>query len=950
MNNFRHFFRAGFVLCVLLCMFLGGCSSGPANKYGTFNENVPLVTDTAVLTGKLDNGMSYYVLGNPKEENRIFLRLAVKAGSILEDDDQKGVAHFVEHMAFNGTEHFAENELINYFESIGMAFGPEINAYTSFNETVYMLEVPADDPEMLDQALLVLHDWASALTFDETELEKERGVVIEEWRLGRGANGRVQDKQLPFLFNGSKYAERLPIGDPEIIRTISRDRVIDFYKEWYRPDLMAVILVGDADPQKLVSAIKKTMGTIPAPEETRVLPEYSVPPRTEADILVVRDPELKYTTIQILEQKDFRGIKTAGQFREEVIKGMALSIFNDRLAEKTQDADPVMLSTYAGFQQLAKTSRFSYLGMIPQPGRFEEAFEMMITELLRLQQFGITETEFSRKKETFLESVEQDWLNSETVLSSERIGDLLQVFLYGEPMLSKRDQYNLYMQILPYITLEDLNGAVENWLTGRGNIMMISAPESAADIPDRAGLFNLWQNWIPEEPLTPYEEDNSSRPLFEDSDLPGPSGKITAEKKYSKTDIREWILSNGAKVYFLKTDFMSNENLFYAFSKGGASLVQDRDYPSSIASIDYALMSGLNNFSAIELEKKLAAKTVRVTPWLTDSWEGFDGISSNKDIETLLQLVNLYFSKPYFTDSAWASYIIQQKAVVESRKNAPVEQFINIIWKLVYNNDPRRQRLSENLVAEMDRKTAEAIFRERFTDAGDFTFVFVGSANEKELKDLCIKYIGSLPSSGKKEDARYTGKGFPSGVVSDTLKMGIEPQSRVYMGFGGDVEFGPEEYELFDIFMSLMDIRLREVIREKMGGSYGVSVYGSLTGYPKPRFLISIEFGCEPGREEALSDAVIEQIHWLQNTAVPQSYITKLRETYRRSSETGFKNNKYWQSRITQSLMRGIPVDAIKDTETTIELITPERMRQMANTYLDTGNYVRAVLLPQDAP
>lgn len=935
------------LLCTIaLSLLLVACTSVSTPQPSTVEAGA-LTGDSAVTRGVLDNGMGYLILKNGEPANRLFLRLAVKVGSILEDDDQKGIAHLVEHMAFNGTKNFAKNELIDYFESIGMSFGPEINAYTGFDETVYMLEIPADDPAILQKSLLVMQDWASALTFDQTELDKERGVVIEEWRLGRGANGRVQDGQIPFIFNGSRYGQRLPIGDPSTIKTITRDRVLDFYTKWYRPDLMSIIIVGDADPAVLQDAVKKSLGTIPGSKNPPLRPEFPLVPQKDPSVLVIRDPEISYTTIQILEQYPVSQLNKAGDLRTKIVQNMAFSIFNQRLAEKTLLANPQMLAAQAGLQRIAKPTEFSFVGMVPSNGNFTQAFKQLLEELDRMETFGVTTAELAREKQSSLDSIEQVWLNRDKIASASRAGALVQEVLYGETMISLKDRYELYKTLVPQISLQEISRVIDGWYTGRGKLLFVTANEKATDIPSDSELLSLWQNWKSETPLTAYTENNLDRPLFDPSQQPQAAGKVTKEEMVSKTGIKQWTLSNGAKVLLYPSTFKANEILFSAYSKGGNSLVPDAEFPSALIATSFGQMSGLNGFTAVDLQKKLAGKTVSGGTWMDESWEGLYGSSSVADLETLFQIINLGFTKPHFSSDAYQALIAQLKTVAESRLNDPSEVFSDLKKKLLYASHPRKANLSQAMVEAMDQATAERAYRSRFADAGDFTFVFVGSFDEKQLKSLAETYLAVLPGKGSKEEARPLSLAFPVGITGDTLSRGIDQQSRVFLGFGGKPVIAPGDYELFDALASLLDIRLRETIREDLSGSYGVQVGAFLSGYPEPSFEINIEFGCEPGREESLAKAVIDQLLLLQSTEVPETYITKLRENVKRSHEEGLRNNQFWMGRIMTLSMQGRKLDEITATAEVMSSITAASLKAAANKYLNTTNYVKAILMPQ---
>lgn len=947
------------ILTLVIAALLGGlllgftavsCASAPRSAYPEgLSAKTALPADPAVLSGRLENGMAWKILRNGEPKNRIALRLAVNAGSILEAEDQRGIAHLVEHMAFNGSEHFAKNELIDYFESIGMAFGPEVNAYTSFDETVYMLEIPADDPQILEQSLLVLRDWAAGLSFDQEELDKERGVVIEEWRLGRGASGRANDKIFPFIFAGSLYSERLPIGDPEIVKTVSRERVVDFYRDWYRSDLMTVTLVGDADPSVLQAALEQSLGTIPRAKGKAGRPVPAGPKGGDPAVLVFTDPEIQYTTVEILEPSPSRVAKTLADLRASLVRSLAESAFNGRLTEKTLVADPVILGAGAGSQRLSRASDFAYLAMVPQPGKFREGMKELVTEWLRYRQFGITAGELDRARESVLDSVKQAWLDREKIPSSSISGSLVNEALYGDVRLSPDDELRYTEALLPLITKEEVDASIAKWFTDRGTALVVTANAAATDIPAEAELLDLWQNWKDETALVPYVEAGLERPLF-DPELAAPETGVSvlSERKLTSEGLLEWRLSNGVTVLALPTDYKNNEVLFSAWSKGGTSLPSDADYPSAAVAASWAQMSGLNGYSAPDLQKKLSGMTVGASPWIGSSFEGLSGSSSVKDLETAFQLLNLYFTRPSFSGEAWGSLIAQLETVAAARKNDPAQAFEDLKSRLLYGDDLRHAPLTPELVALMDRGRSEKAYRERFAGAGDFTFVFVGSFDPDALKALALAYLGALPSPGTAEEARALDPPFPSGKVAETLKRGVDPKSRVFLAFGGPAEISGQDRELYGELCSLLEIRLREIIREDMSGSYGVSVRGSLQSYPAGRFETTIEFGCEPGREEELASAVFEQIRWMQGASIPEKYVTKLRENLKRAREENYRSNGWWLNRIMAFGTEGRDYTLMRDEGLILRDLTGDTLQALAKRWFNAENCVQAYLKPEN--
>lgn len=932
-----------FSLFVAALLLFSACASLSTSS----DESALLHTDSRVVSGMLDNGLSWMVMENHEPENRIILRLVVRAGSVLEDEDQKGIAHLVEHMAFKGTRSFGKEDLVDYFETIGMAFGPEVNAYTSFDETVYKLEIPADDPAILDRSLAILREWADSLTFAPEELEKERAIVIEEWRVGRGASQRVRDRQVPVLFRGTPYADRLPIGDPEIIRTLSRERIIDFYRDWYRPELMTVIAVGDADASLLEKKVRAVFAGIPASKNPRPRPEPKTPPVPDPEVLVVRDPELTYTTTQILQTQDVLSLRTTADYRQRLVESIAFSAFNSRLQEKTVVSDPLFLAAESGAWRLVPALRFSWLWMAPSPGKYEQAFESLFVELERLKRYGITPGELEREKTARLEQVRKSWQDRESVSSTEHGDSLVWSVLFDEPYLSLDTRFELSQQLLPGITADEVFTTVRSLFPGKGTLLLVTASDEARDVPGEDTIRRLWNTVTDNREITAYEDTVSTRTLFP-GELAEKRGSVVARHELSEDGIVQLDLSNGATVIIHPTDFRENEVLFSAFSKGGSSLVSEKEYPSAAAAVDYVSFSGLNEFDPVALKRELSSYSVSVYPWIRESHEGLSGNSTKEDLEILFQLINLHITRPGFTPSGWSSLMTQLRTHAENRRARPEEQFNDMLKDMLYGDTVRFANLDLSMVASMDPSVAERIYRERFAGADDFVFVFTGSIDEDTVVALAEQYIATLPVFGVREDARPVRPPFPQGIVRRSLESGLAPKSMVFIGFGGEEPLRDMDYELFGQFRSLLDLRLREAIRETLGGSYDVWIAGSRTGYPDERFVLQIQFGCEPGREAELTRAVIAELTSLRENPVTEKDLVKLREQYRRTLESGLQSNNFWHSRLVQVLMRGEAVSLITDTEAVLSRLTAGTLQEQARRYIDPENYVSGWLLPAE--
>ncbi|MDR0708815.1 MAG: insulinase family protein [Spirochaetaceae bacterium] len=939
---------------LLLCVVLAGCAT--AGNTGPAPGEL-LRDDPAVISGILENGLSYRILPNRYPENRIFLRLVVKAGSVLEARNERGIAHLVEHMAFNGSAHFSENELYKYFETLGMAFGPEVNAYTSFDETVYRLEIPADDSEALSTSLTVISDWASGLTFDEAELEKERGVVLEEWRLGRGVDGRAWDALLPFLFPFSRYAARMPIGKPDIIRKAPRDRIVNFYKKWYRPELMTLIIVGDADGALLERAVKEGLSSIPASEKPRGQPSYPVSIAKTKLSLRLSDPEAPYT--QVFIGSLFPSVRVKTREDQRLFTAGAVSVYalSARINEQVQDG-ALFLGGEVYMIPALRSVNAGAVWFNPRPGMFDDAFKTVIDEIDRFVKYGITETELERQKANLRSNALDVWQNNKKAESPDIAYRLVESVLNETPFLSADAEYQLALETINALTADEVNAVIKRYFGGRGSRLLTIAPPDAG-VPSKAAINRMWKHYR-KPSLGPYNDDLDDRPLFP-PELAGRPGSISAERVLSNgsggtpadvpSAITEFTLSNGAKVVVCPTDFKDDSFVFNAVSRGGLSLVSDDEYPSAAIAAQYAGMSGLNGFRQTRITKKLAGKNVTVGPELNETYAGLSGSAAARDMESLFQLVNLYFTAPNFTEAAWKRVTGNITSRIEAIQKYPQHYFFAEQLKILYPGSVRHNEPDGSFIEALNGAAARQVYRQFYGRAGNFTFVFTGDITVDEVKRLSAVYLASLPA-GERTEARDTFPAFPGGKQVVRIKKGIDPQSIVRILFGG---VNPEiegdiytEQDLAASMVELIEIRLWDKIREEMGASYGVAAYCYQENYPSRRYTGGINFGCEPARTEELADLVIRELKALGETPVREEDVTKLREIFSRRRETALKTNDFWQWVLTANIMRGDESATYSREEAVIAGLTPETMQRLIRRYFNTENYRACILLPED--
>ena len=835
------------------------------------DATVPL--DPAVRHGVLNNGLSYYIRANGRPEKRAELRLVVDAGSILETDEQRGLAHFVEHMAFNGTKRFEKQELVNYVERIGMRFGPDLNAYTSFDETVYMLDVPTDDAKIVDTAFQILGDWASAVSFDEAEIDKERGVVVEEWRLGRNAGQRISDKQVPLVFHGSKYAERLPIGIKEVLEKAPPEQLRRFYRDWYRPDLMAVIAVGDFDPAQIETLIRREFEGLPKPVSAPPRTEYSIPDHAQTLTSVATDPEASWISVEVDFKRPPVEYRTVGDMRQSLVDHLYDSMLNARLGELAREANPPYQMAYAGAGPLGRSKSAYRMHAQVNSGGVERALTTLLTEAKRVERHGFTETELARAKTNALRSIDRQYEDREKLDSERFIWQFVKHFLEDRPAPSIEWSRDLYHQHLPGITLAEVNARAGQWITEANRVILVSGPDKKeAAIPDEARLLAVFEDANRLE-VTPWVDRVRDEPLVAREPK---GGKVIEETKYADVGVTRWKLSNGAVVLLKPTDFKNDEVLIRGWSPGGRSLSSEAIDVSARISAQAVNQMGAGNFDPTELRKALTGKAAFVSPFIAELNEGIQGSASPKDLETAFQLLYLRFTGARKDEKAFSSAMSTLRGQLEQREAAPEYWFSKKMNETLTLDHPRRRTMTAADLASADLDRALAFYRDRFADASDFEFTIVGSFDLASIRPLVEKWIGGLPSTGRRETWRDFGVKEPAGVQKVKMERGIAPRSTVRLVFHGDAKWGLDESHQLQSLADILRIRLREELREDRGGVYGVGVGGGLTRWPEEEYSFNISFSADPARVDELVAAVLDEIRKLKAEGPAEDYVNRV--------------------------------------------------------------------------
>lgn len=934
-----------FLIAFILISRPAGPQTPPSPQAETIPLDQKLAIDPLITHGQLANGLRYLVRRNLRPENRAQLRLVVNAGSVLEDDDQLGLAHFVEHMAFNGTRHFAKQELVRFMESIGMRFGPELNAFTTFDETVYILEIPTEKPEVLKTAFQILEDWAHGLTFDPAEIEKERGVIIEEWRLRRGAAARMQDKQFPVLFQGSRYARRLPIGDMKVIESFPHEALKRFYRDWYRPDLMAVIAVGDFDPPAVEKIIHEHFDGLASPADPRPRILYEVPDHAETLFAIAQDKEATGTNVVVYNMLPVRDQGTAGAYRQSLAEQLYNAMLNQRFYEITQKPDAPFLRAFSGRGQPIRSKEVYSLGAIVKDEGIERGLEALFVESERVTRFGFTQSELDRQKSDFRRSMERLLAEKDKQESSSFVEEYTRHVLQGEPVPGIEAEFKLVEQFLPGITLEEIDRLGREWMTAKNRVVLVSAPEKQGlTVPTEDRLLEVLTQASAKE-IAPYKDTAAEKPLL--AVLPKP-GRIIKTKAIKEMNLTEWDLSNGVRVILRPTDFKKDEILLRAFSPGGTSLAKDKDYIAAATAGLIVPAGGLGDFSAVDLGKALSGKVASVRPFIGDIEEGLTGSASPKDLETLFQLIYLSFTAPRCDPAIFNVITTQLKTVLANRAASPDAAFQDTLQTTLSQNHFRTRPMTVEVLAEMNLDKSCAFYKDRFADGGDFTFLFFGNLDLSVMKPLVERYLGSLPTIHRRETWRNVGINPPAGVVQKEIHRGMEPKSLTAIVFSGPFRYDQSHRTAIRALSLILDTKLREIVREELSGTYGVAVNPSYSKFPDEEYSLTLNFGCDPARVDELVKAIFREIESLQTKGPSAKDVKDAREALFREYETGMKQNGWLMTQVAAKYENHEDPRDILALQKSVRQLSAQAIRKAARTYLNANHYIRVTLYPEN--
>ena len=913
--------------------------SGMASSFA--QQMPPIPTDPNVRVGKLENGLTYYIRHNELPDNQADFYIAQKVGSILEEDNQRGLAHFLEHMCFNGTTNYPGNLLREYLEGIGVKFGANLNAYTSIDETVYNISnVPVTRETVVDSCLLILHDWANDLTLDHEEIDKERKVIHEEWRTRTGAMMRMYEKVFPVMFKDSKYAYRLPIGTMEVVDNFPYQALKDYYEKWYRPDQQGIIVVGDIDVDKVEEKIKKMFSPIEMPENAAERKYFPVPDNDEPIIAVAKDKEQQVPIIYLFHKHEAvpdEMKNNMGYLAMNYMTSMVGNMLNARLEELTQKPEPPFIQAFAedGIYLLAKTKgAFMGLAVAKEDGILTST-EALMTEIERVRQFGFTASEYARAKADYLRALESAYNERDKMRNAQYVNEYVRHFIDNEPMPGIENEYAIMNQIVPNIPVDAINQMVKQLIGEKNIVLSVFCPEKEGmKYPTEAELKAVIDK-VKAAKLEAYVDKVSDEPLMKEL----PAGGKVVKSEEGPFGSKVLTLSNGVKVVMKKTDFKADEVRMQAFSTGGTSMFDDKDVVQFKLINQVAGLGGLGNFSNVDLDKVLAGKMASASAYVNSLTEGISASCSPKDMETMLQLTYLRFTAPRMDQDAFTSFIGRNKAALANAEANPNTAFGDSINVALYNRHPRAISIKAETLDKIDYSKVMELYKDRFADASDFTFVMVGNIDEATATPLIEKYLGSLPSTKRNEKFRDVNPDIRKGMYENNFTREMETaKSSVLMVASGKCEYTQKNVVMMSMLGQLLNILYTQTVREEAGGTYGVSCNGQLSKYPEAEGVFQIYFDTDPERRPQMVELINKGISDFIAQGPKAEDLNKVKEYMMKTYQQNQKENSYWMGILNTMLWEG--VDMNKGYENTVNGISIEDLKKFAKDFFGQENMI----------
>jgi zinc protease len=935
MNSFKHFWVVVVMLAFGLCLYAQ-----------SFAPDSPLPLNEEVIFGQLENGLTYYILPNREPKDSAMLFLAVKAGSVLENDDQQGLAHFAEHMAFNSTANFPGTTLQEYLESTGMGMlTGRSGAGTSFDFTMYWLTSSTTNKEQLNQMFQVLSDWSARVLFEDEFIEKERGIIVEEWRFRSGGMERIQMQLITALLGeDSQYAKRYPIGKLEVIENFKPQTIKDFYHDWYRPDLQAVIAVGDFEVDEIKQLLQSHFGDIPARVNPRPVPDFPITPHAETRFAFIGDNEATFSNIQILSKFDYQPVNTVTDFRNETVIRLLITMLNNRFEEMTMRENPPFVGAFSSKGRLFGDISTSIVSAHVDEANVLNAFEAIITEVERARQHGFFESELVRAKDILLNQARRAFHERDKTNSHRHAYSLMFHFFNDNLAMGAEYEFNLMTYLLDTISLWDIDIAIDNFLIDENRVISVIYPAPSVDLlPSQEQILVLFDEIVDSE-LDLYPETILVESLL--SDMPRRI-RVSKPKYDRRLDMYTWNLKNGAKVHLKTTDFRNNEILFSAFRDGGLSHANDDIFLSANNAIEILSESGLGAIDQMTLNSFLAGKDVSLDVVLSLSQERFSGRSSTEEFETMLQLLRLHFTEPRFDEQAFTNWLTKTEISLRNLLNSPDVVFGSEATNMLYDNHPRAVMMSVEDLQNICHTEAFKFFQSRFSSANDFHFVFVGNIDHTTLHTYIETYIATLPN--QRTRTNVIDRKFVLSQKKETreLYIGQDERTMMIMAFAENTRFTPRENLVLSLNNHLLNSLLHENVREKISGAYVVQ--GNMV-IPSPRFspqvMTMVIIGCSPDRVDEMVEAIEEQIQSIQNDTFEERHLENARESLRQSYHQNKDTNRYWLSQISQLLQNTTTTSDILNYLNRVDSITRADVVRSTRNYVNFDNQRRLIMFP----
>ena len=906
----------------------------------TPNAAVPM--DPSIRHGVLDNGLTYYIKVNKKPENRAEFFLVNNVGAMQETEGQNGLAHLTEHMCFNGTKNFHKKDIIHYLESIGMKFGPEINAYTVYDKTVYTLnKVPIEEKANIDTSLMILFDWASNVSMETEEINAERGVVREELRTRRSSNMRLRDKTNKVLFQDSKYAVHNIIGLVDVIDHAPCDTLRAFYNEWYRPDLQAIVVVGDFDIDAMEAKVKTMFAKLPVHKNAKERKYYQIPNHKDTRVVIAKDPEAPMVMTWIYVKHDVDAKRDVSYYREEYLQNLYAVMVNARLGEESMKPDPAFAQAGMFYTNLVRTKDAHISIAVSSKDKIMDGTKAIMMEAERIKRYGFLQSELDRAKKELDAAIEKGYNERNKQTSGSLADNIKENYLTKEPIPSDEWEYQFGKKFLETVSLDEINNIVKKWIVDENRVIAITGPDKEDIVyPTEAEVLALADE-VEKMDIDQYVDADANKPLV--ATVPT-AGTIVKEEKDAKNNITRWTLSNGVKVVIKPTKFKDDEILMTAQSLGGYSKYAQKDDISSKIAADVISQSGVGEFSLVDLQKKLAGKTASVTPYIGQLTEGFNGSSNVSDFETMLKLTYLYFTAPRSNKDAFASYKTKKITELENKNLNPQAIFIDSIRVNLASHNPRARVMTVDMLNEAKLNRIKYIFSDRFSDPGGFTFYFVGNIDTDSMKNAILTYLGGLPKVGRTETWNDLGIRMPKTLTKEKFERKMETaKASVFIGFTGNLK----KYTIKDRLMLMavkeyLNMRYVETLREEIGGTYGAGLWTDVRHYPEVEYQLGVYFDCDPDKMDTMVQVVYNVVKELQDKGADATKVDNILKNKLKEHTEKVKQNRYWMSVIKND---DFDEEDYKnfDYDKFWENLTPKDVQKAAKKYLDANSVVEII-------